>query len=160
MTRVPTSLVLIVLAAGCADRTPPPAREGGITIMAAFATASAVSDMSAVYFTIRNPGSHPDTLLSIHAHEGLAELHTVVTQAGRSSMRRVDQLSIAPGSEVRLEPGGYHVMLSGLPTPLEAGDTVELTAVFARADTLAFRAPVMTYTEVVERLESVQERQR
>jgi hypothetical protein len=110
--------------------------------------------VSAVYLTIRNRGGAPDTLLALDADEGRAELHTVVTQGGRSTMQRVERLAIAAGEEVRFQPGGYHVMLTRPDPPLAVGDTVELRAMFARADTVVLRAPVLTYTDAVERLES------
>jgi copper(I)-binding protein len=65
----------------------------------------------------------------------------------------VPALPIPAGGTARLAPGGYHVMLSELSAPLELGQTVPVALVFARSGTVRFVAPVLTYTEVVERLE-------
>ena len=51
--------------------------------------------------------------------------------AGRiMRMRKLDSLPIPAGSTVQLEPGGTHVMLTGLREPLVEGKTIELTLRF------------------------------
>ncbi len=150
-TRHLLAIVGIVIACGESDRTT--VRGDGVTIAGAFATASAAPDVSSLYFTIRNDGTTPDTLLRIVVPAGSATLHSVETEDGRSSMRPIDRLPILPGAQVILAPGGYHVMLTQLPAPLRAGDSVRLSAVFSRGDTLTVLAPVLTYTDAVERLD-------
>jgi hypothetical protein len=61
-------------------------------------------------------------------------------------------LVIPAGASVGLAPGGYHVMLTGLRRPLVAGDSIFIVLDLARANLLRFRVPVLTYTEMVERL--------
>jgi copper(I)-binding protein len=154
MTRVLPLVVLVGLTVTCAEQPAADTEHGGIEIVAAFATASPTSQSSAAYFTIRNSADRPDTLLALSVLGGRAQLHTIVVREGRTSMRHVEHLPIAPGLEIRLVPGGYHVMLTELAAPLTVGDTVELSAIFASADTLTVRAPVLTYSQVVERLDS------
>jgi copper(I)-binding protein len=153
MMRMPPLVVLMGLAAACARGPQQAIEERGVEIAAAFATASPVSHSAAAYFTIRNSADHPDTLLALSVHGGQAQLHATEVHQGRTSMRHLERLAIGPGAEVRLSPGGYHVMLTELTAPLVVGDTVELSVIFAAADTLTVRAPVLTYSQVVERLD-------
>jgi copper(I)-binding protein len=43
-------------------------------------------------------------------------------------------------------------MLTGLPNPLAAGDTIPVSVTMAVAGTIDMRVPVRTYTDVVEHL--------
>jgi len=53
---------------------------------------------------------------------------------GVMTMRPLDKgLVIEPGKTVKLAPGGYHLMLMDLKTPLKQGDKVPLTLEFEKA---------------------------
>jgi periplasmic copper chaperone A len=52
---------------------------------------------------------------------------------GMMQMREVDRIDIPAGGTVLLEPGGFHVMLLELQTPLVPGDTVDVTLTFELA---------------------------
>ncbi len=149
-----------VALAACAERTErtPVATAGHLSIYDAYAPASAAPDVGSLYFTVANGGTVEDTLLEIRTVEGKAELHDVVTEAGLTRMQRVPALAIPAGGAVRLEPGGYHVMLTGLSAPLEVGHAVPVALVFARSGIARFAAPVFTYSDVVQRLEAAAER--
>lgn len=96
--------------------TPPGARTGG------------------VYFTVRNTGTAPDRLVSVGTTASQsAEIHTMTMEGNLMKMRQISGLDIPPGGEVKLESGGYHVMLVGLSHPLAAGDKVPLTLTFEKA---------------------------
>ena len=58
-----------------------------------------------------------------------ASLHQMQMQGQTMSMHEVDGVDLPAGQEVRLGPGGYHVMLFGLKQQLKAGDSVPLTLV-------------------------------
>lgn len=45
-------------------------------------------------------------------------------------------LAIPPGATVALAPGGLHLMLMGLKTPLKQGEKVPVTLVFEKAGTI------------------------
>ena len=149
--------LVAVLSYGCGERQPErvlTASKGHIAVYDAVATASAAPDVSSLYFTIANAATFPDTLFDISTAAGSASLHTVVTDSnGVTSMRPLAGLVIPPGGSVGLAPGGYHVMLTELRTPLEAGDSIVVALDLARANLLRFRVPVLTYTEMAERLE-------
>lgn len=89
----------------------------------------------AIYLTITNTGTTPDTLegaASTPAAEH-ADLHEMKMENGVMEMRPVPSLTIDPGKSVVLAPGGYHLMLTGLKAPLKEGETVPLTLTFAHA---------------------------
>ena len=136
--------------------SPPVAVKGGLEVYDAYAPASPAPDVASLYFTVVNTSQHADTLTAVRTNMGVAMLHEVVTEDGLSKMQHVPAVPIAPGDTLRLVPGSYHVMLSQLPRPLEVGDTISVTLQFACAGELTFNAVVLTYTEVVERLEREQ----
>ncbi len=65
---------------------------------------------------------------------GLVELHEMAMDGGVMKMRPVPGVALPAGTEVKLAPGGYHVMLLDLKQPLKTGDTVPLTLVVEGAD--------------------------
>ena len=77
---------------------------------------------------------------------GTVEIHEMKMDNGVMRMRAIDALDLPAGRTVKLEPGGYHVMLMGLKQTLNAGDTVPLTLIFESADrtrqTVEVKAPV------------------
>lgn len=83
----------------------------------------------AVYATIRNTSPFPDALVAAHSPAAAAtELHESTPAAmpgmtGMSgmSMHRVRAIRIPAGGVVRLQPGGYHIMLIGLRRDLAPG---------------------------------------
>ncbi len=54
----------------------------------------------------------------------------------------VDGIDIAAGATVSLQPGGYHLMLTGLKSPLTAGMHFPLTLTFAKAGRVTVDAVV------------------
>ena len=89
------------------------------------------------YLTVMNHGSSADTLLG--GSTPLAakfELHQTSMNSGIITMRPVPEgVTIPPGATVTLKPegGGYHIMLSGLKTPLKMGSRLPVTLNFAKA---------------------------
>jgi periplasmic copper chaperone A len=59
------------------------------------------------------------------------------------SMVKVDALSIPAHGRRALQPGGDHLMLMGLNTPLTAGADVEITLLFEGAAPLTVRVPIL-----------------
>lgn len=149
----------LVLAA-CAERGEriPVATAGDLSVFHAYAPASAAPDVGSLYFTVANRGAVEDTLIEIRVVQGKAELHDVVAEEGLTRMQHVPALPIPALGTVRLEPGGYHVMLTQLGAPLEVGQTLPVALVFARSGIARFAVPVLTYSDVVERLEAAAER--
>jgi copper(I)-binding protein len=87
------------------------------------------------YLTIENKGSAPDRLVSGTGDvAGRVEIHEMAMNNGVMTMRPLDKgLTIEPGKTVKLAPGGYHVMLMDLKSPLKQGEKVPLTLEFEKA---------------------------
>ena len=123
-------LAAVLLASSCAE--PPPS----IEVRDAWARATAPGQASgAVYATIVGTGAD-DRLIRAKTERATAvTLHTSETVDGIARMRMVSELSIPAGEPVALEPGGKHIMLTGLGAPLEAGKELPLELSFAKAGT-------------------------
>lgn len=59
-----------------------------------------------------------------------AELHSMALENGVMKMRAIEALALPAGKTVELAPGGYHVMLLDLATPLREGERVPVTLTF------------------------------
>lgn len=79
------------------------------------------------------------------------ELHTMSMADGVMRMRRLDALELPARTEVKLAPGGVHLMLVGVNRVLKSGEHIRLTLKAVRADgkTLAvtISAPVVPVGE-------------
>ena len=87
------------------------------------------------YLTIENKGSTADRLIGGSGDfAGRVEVHEMAMNNGVMTMRSLDKgLAIEPGKTVKLAPGGYHLMLMDLKSPLKQGDKVPLTLEFQKA---------------------------
>ena len=56
-----------------------------------------------------------------------AELHQSMIMSGVSHMHDVDTIALPAGKPVKLEAGGYHLMLMDVAKPLKPGDIVPIT---------------------------------
>ncbi|MBC7608274.1 MAG: copper chaperone PCu(A)C, partial [Polaromonas sp.] len=79
---------------------------------------------------------------------GVAEVHEMKMEGDIMKMRAVPVLDLPAGKKVELKPGGYHVMLMDLKTPLAKGSTVPVTLLFKDAkgveSRLELKLPVAT----------------
>jgi copper(I)-binding protein len=152
MKRTAFALLLVLLAAlgtaGCGGDEGSEGGSGGIDLSDAWARSPA-PDMGAAYLSIENTGDQADTLTAVSADvEGTVELHETSMVDGQAEMKPVEGgLEIPAGETVVLEPGGYHVMMTDLATPLEVGDTVAVTLTFQEAGDLTVEAKVETFVE-------------
>ena len=86
----------------------------------------------AAYLTLSTTGT-PDRLVAVSSPAaGKAELHTMTMNNNVMQMRPVDAIQVTPGTEVKLQPGGLHVMLLDLKSPLKLGEKFPLTLKFER----------------------------
>lgn len=58
---------------------------------------------------------------------GVTEVHEMKMEGDVMKMRAITALDLPAGQQVELKPGGYHVMLLDLKTPLKPGTQVPLT---------------------------------
>lgn len=107
---------------------------GDLLIAQPWTRAAGAHANGAGFLAIRNNGSAPDRLLAARSPLArVVELHTHVRDGEVMRMRPVEAIPLPPGQEVRLQPGGLHIMLIGLNAPLRQGERVPLTLVFERA---------------------------
>lgn len=104
---------------------------------------AAAGQAAAAYFTITNPGGVADALLSVSSPMADAcQLHqTMMDSSGMTGMQMVDRIDVPAGGMMKLEPGGYHLMMTGVKA-LTLGSKVELDLTFQRAGTLKVMAEV------------------
>ncbi|MDH0089982.1 copper chaperone PCu(A)C [Achromobacter mucicolens] len=97
------------------------------------------------YMDIDNDAKAPDRLLSVTSDAAeRVELHTVQTENGVSKMRQVEGgIALPADTEVKLSPGGYHVMFIKLKAPFKDGATVPATLKFEKAGEVAVQFKVM-----------------
>jgi len=97
---------------------------------------------AALYFTIRNNGVMPDTLLALSVDvAGRTSMHTELQHqmalGAMSIMTPVAFVPIADGSAVRFAPGELHGMVEELRRPLVRGDSVRMSARLAHGAAVA-----------------------
>ena len=118
---------------------------------------AAGQDMGAAYLVIESPTD--DKLVGVSVPASVAkeaQLHETVMASDSSSgsdmgsgdmssttmaggmdgnmtMKEVESIDIPANTKVKLEPGGYHIMLMELAAPLEKGQQIELTLTFEKA---------------------------
>lgn len=85
------------------------------------------------FFIMRNVGQKADKLLSVSATiTQKIEMHQNLKSA-QPAMQQTGSLEIPASAEVRLEPGGSHLMFMGLEKPLVEGDHFPIILQFERA---------------------------
>ena len=87
---------------------------------------------SAAFMQLQNSSQVEQFLVSAATPAAAAvELHMHTMDDGVMRMRRIPHIHLPPGKSVALEPGGLHVMLFDLQTPLTPGSDVPITLIFA-----------------------------
>ena len=128
-------VALIVLATACGGAGT------GVHVEGAWArTSPAMADAGAIYLQITS--AEADRLLGVSVDPSIAvtaEIHeTFMTEPagdegegmGAMMMREVGTIDLPAGETVALQPGGLHIMLVGLGSPLETGQTFEVALTF------------------------------
>ena len=126
MRRLLIPAILFLAAAGDAP---------SITVTHPWARASAgAATAGAAYLTLTDTGA-PDKLVSASTPvASTAQVHETINDHGTMKMRPVDGgLALPTGKAVSLSPGGYHVMLIGLKSPLRAGTSFRMKLKFEKA---------------------------
>jgi len=112
---------------------------GGAWIRSAPPTAKAL----AAYMVISNASQEPVKLVSVDSPDFSAvEVHQSMVHQGRMHMMAVENLEIAPGKSLTLNPGGYHLMLMDPRKMLKSGDRVLLRLQFDTGEALSVNAVV------------------
>jgi periplasmic copper chaperone A len=130
-------LLLSLTAAGLATAAPAhDFAKGPLKIDHPWSRATAPkAPVGAGFLTIQNFGKSPDRLVAIKSPiSDDVEIHTMSMTGGVMKMRELkDGLTIAPGAEVKLQPGAEHIMFMGLKGQIKQGEDFTATLIFERA---------------------------
>lgn len=129
-------LLLVFQAANAADvvNIPKATQAKAPVVSGAFAHTTVPGQrVGAAYMTITSPYSTTLRRIESGAAE-YVEVHQMHKQDGVMKMREIKELKIPAGAEVKLAPGGAHLMLIQLKKPLKQGETVPLKMVFTGPD--------------------------
>ena len=110
----------------------------------------------AAYMSIMTKGSETDRLLAVESDVAKrVELHNHMMEDGVMKMRQVEAIEVAPGEPTVLRPGGLHVMMMGLKSPLVEGESFSMTLVFEKAGRVEVEVDIesATQTETPEKME-------
>lgn len=144
---IPLFLIMVATACG-APATSSEAHEtqAGSSLATASAWAAptpAGVDVAAGYLTITNPTNTIDHLLSATSPRAeRVEVHEMSMDGAVMRMRQLQRLEIPAHGEVRLGPGGNHLMFFGVREPFAQGQEIPVRLVFEHAGTVDVSLPV------------------
>ena len=85
----------------------------------------------AVYVTIENRGGNDDRLVgAMTDRAAMAMVHQTEMSEGVAKMRMAGEINLPAGTSIEMVPGGTHIMLEGLRTPLRTGNHFEMVLKF------------------------------
>jgi copper(I)-binding protein len=141
VAQVRLAAVLSLLASVAVAQTQPLASP--LVAQDAWVRVTPAADMAVAYVTLRNVSATAVTVTGVQSPiAGHAMIHETKVEGGQSKMRPHEQLVVAPGATIKLEPGGLHVMLHDLKQPLTVGQKVPLVILLAGGGTLQVTAAV------------------
>jgi copper(I)-binding protein len=135
MNRFHAVCLALALALSAAPALAQEMKAGDLTIEKPWARATPKgAEVGVGYLVIRNDGAAPDRLTGGSADFATVEIHEMAMEGGVMKMRELkDGLVIPAHGTVKLVPSGYHVMFTGLKSPLVKGETVKATLTFEHA---------------------------
>ena len=145
MTRLHAIAADLALSLVAAPAIAQEIKAGDLTIENPWARATPKgADVGAAYVEIRNAGGDADKFTGGSADFAIVEIHEMSMQGNVMQMRELkDGLAIPAHGDVKLAPGGYHIMLTVLKHPLVKGETAKLTLTFEHAGAVAVDFPVV-----------------
>lgn len=106
--------------------------------------------VGAVYATLTG-GDVADRLVGASTNRAASvELHTVEEIDGVARMRPMESLNVPAGTRVELAPGGHHLMLMGLTSPLVAGESLSIVFKFENSADQRIEVPIKPVTQLDE----------
>jgi copper(I)-binding protein len=95
------------------------------------------------YLSITNKGTRPDTLIAASSPAAArVEFHLTTFDAGIARMRPANAVVVEPNATITAEPGGLHLMLVDLKSPLVVGSMVPLVLRFETAGEITVQLQV------------------
>lgn len=113
----------------------PAASLGPLQIVKPWArSSSSHPDIAGGYMTVANDGDTDRLVSASCPAAGSVEIHAIRVKGPLLEMRKMDAgLVIPPANQQILKPRGYHLLMSGLASPLAVGGKLPITLVFERA---------------------------
>jgi copper(I)-binding protein len=144
MTRFHAIAAALALSLVAAPALAQDIKAGDLTIERPWARATPKgADVGAAYVEIHNAGGDADRLTGGSADFANVEIHEMSMQSNVMQMRKLkDGLAIPAHGDVKLAPGGFHLMLTGLKHPLVKGESAKLTLTFERAGAVTVDFPI------------------
>lgn len=120
------------------------AAQAEITVTTPFSRASAPTAKAGAAFLTMTIDAGSDKLIAASSPVAeKVELHTHLMENGIAKMRPVEGgIPVTAGTPTELKPGGLHIMLIGLKSPLKQGESFPLSLTFEKAGTVAVTVPV------------------
>jgi len=127
-------LVASLLAASASAFAAPPAK---IAALDGWTRPVAQGMTAAGYLTLVNRGPFPDRLIGASSSAAArVSIHQSRQVGAVMTMRAVTSLTVPGRGQVRLAPGGFHLMLEGIRRPLRPGGRIPISLIFAGAGTV------------------------
>jgi len=98
-------------------------------------------EVGAAYMLLQSPVDATLTEASTPVADNV-EIHKMAMNNGVMEMRMMETLPLPADQTVKLEPGGFHLMLFDLKHPLKAGDSVALTLKIKEKSGKTYALPV------------------
>ncbi len=110
-------------------------KAGAIEIEQPWSRATAATGQTgAAFMVLNNEGQTADRLVSVTSPVAdKVQLHTSIMDNGVMEMREVEAVELPADTEVKLAPGGLHLMLIGLKEPLARHKSFPLSLTFEKA---------------------------
>jgi len=117
---------------------------GEIVIKDQWLRPSAEKMATALYFSIENISDSPDTLYSVESDiSEKIEIHETYSSGDMMGMREIRLIVIEAGKEVKLEPGGKHIMIMKLIRDINIDDVVHFKLYFKNAGLIKISAKAL-----------------
>ena len=100
------------------------------------------TNVTAAYMTLVHDAPESDALVEVEVKGARVRVHETRDQDGLTSMQPLERVELGPVAIVELAPGGLHIMLSGLRSPLIDGDMVEMVLYFESRTARRLNVPV------------------
>lgn len=141
------SFGIATLALALLATAPPVLADGeDVVVEDAWSRASiGTSRPGVAYMTLRNTGAEPVVVTGLRTDLAMMPMiHATTTDAqGVTRMSHIEEVEIAAGEAVALEPGGLHVMLMDLQQPMVEGESYALSVIFADGTEATVEVPIL-----------------
>jgi periplasmic copper chaperone A len=145
VTALTGAALAMALMGGCSTR--PPAR---VELQDATATVSGAGQAQiAAYLTLRNDGGQDDALQSVTVTGArMATIHDSRMTDGVMRMMPLKEWPVPAGATAAMTPGGVHIMVMGLASPLRSGDKLQARLRFRHTAPTTIVIPVRSLAAV------------